>query len=288
MTLPDIREQDAPLLASHVVTAALAEALADPWQRGLAESAADGALVEQAWKLVSDEAPAPRGGLARGELVPETAHGRALARWLSRPAKERADTCLRVFGLVMSRVCPPHEVEFCHWQDPTYRAHHLADVAGFYRAFGVETDPAHPERADHVAFEIEFVALVELKQAIALGEGRRREAALCRRAHRRFIRDHATWWMPTFGASLEHRIDALIAEKPGRSVAAALRDLRGTARALRAWMAIERSTMRVDPPAEIAAPSVDPPGDAMVEGCGSCTEACPGAGRRVGSTRELS
>jgi hypothetical protein len=82
------------------------------------------------------------------------------------------------------------------------RTFEMADVAGFYQAFGVEVRPGG-ERADHITAELEFMNLLAVKQAIALQEeGVCEHAEICRDASRAFLRDHLRRWAPRLGECL--------------------------------------------------------------------------------------
>ncbi len=88
-------------------------------------------------------------------------------------------------------------------QEGMVRTFEMADVAGFYRAFGVEMKPG-TERPDHVAAELEFMHLLALKEVLALreeGEGER--ADVCRDAARSFLRDHLGRFAPRLRERLE-------------------------------------------------------------------------------------
>jgi TorA maturation chaperone TorD len=83
------------------------------------------------------------------------------------------------------------------------RTFELADVAGFYRAFGVELRPG-TERPDHLGAELEFMQLLAAKEALALGdEGDGERAELCREAARAFLRDHLGRWVKAFADAVE-------------------------------------------------------------------------------------
>ncbi len=78
----------------------------------------------------------------------------------------------------------------------------IADVASFYKTFGVEVD-AGGERVDHISTELEFMKLLAVKEAIALqGENSREHAQTCRDASRVFLRDHLVRWAPRLGRCL--------------------------------------------------------------------------------------
>ncbi|MFQ5417224.1 MAG: molecular chaperone [Myxococcota bacterium] len=82
------------------------------------------------------------------------------------------------------------------------RTFEMADVAGFYKAFGVEVDPAGV-RVDHITSELEFMNLLAVKESIALQEeGDGEHARICRDASRAFLRDHLVRWAPRLGGLL--------------------------------------------------------------------------------------
>jgi len=83
------------------------------------------------------------------------------------------------------------------------RTFEMADVAGFYKAFGVEVGPGG-ERVDHIATELEFMNLLAVKESIALQqEGEGEHAQICRDASRSFLRDHLGRWVRPFAEKLE-------------------------------------------------------------------------------------
>lgn len=67
----------------------------------------------------------------------------------------------------------------------------LADLAGFYRAFGFAPDgEGPPEMLDHVSLELEFYALMLLKQAALEELGDEEGGEIVLEGRRRFLRDH--------------------------------------------------------------------------------------------------
>lgn len=82
------------------------------------------------------------------------------------------------------------------------RTFEMADVAGFYRAFGVGVSEGG-ERVDHIVTELEFMNLLAVKESIALEEeGVGEHSEICRHASRVFLRDHLARWAPRLGESL--------------------------------------------------------------------------------------
>lgn len=98
----------------------------------------------------------------------------------------------------------------CPLQESDYVASHafqktdvMADVAGFYRAFGLRVSRAQRELPDFLGSELEFLHTVAWKQAQAMQEGCRDGAAVCRQAHRKFLAAHLTMWVEAFRAKME-------------------------------------------------------------------------------------
>jgi TorA maturation chaperone TorD len=107
--------------------------------------------------------------------------------------------------------CPPNETSHTAEtpQHALTRTFELADVAGFYRAFGVEVTPG-TERPDHVSVELEFMQLLAVKEAVALGEeGEGESAEICRDASRAFLCDHLGRWAERFAERVEAGSDPL-------------------------------------------------------------------------------
>ena len=124
---------------------------------------------------------------------------------------EKFDECYyAAFDVSGKSYCPPTETT--HTSDtPGHgltRNVELADIAGFYRAFGVELNE-QVERVDCIAAELEFLQLVAAKQAIAceaLGQDNAEAAEqveICRNAAQAFLKDHLTRWLGKFVLALE-------------------------------------------------------------------------------------
>ena len=150
----------AVLLARRACYRFVALSLADP-MTGVWNELADPttrALLTQATEILRDEDAAVARPLALGErpladLDPAT----MLAR-LPRSASEFNELYEANFGLLGGSKCPPYETEYVPSKYTFQRSNMLADVAGFYNAFGLQTSTSNPDRPDHVALECEFLA----------------------------------------------------------------------------------------------------------------------------------
>ena len=74
----------------------------------------------------------------------------------------------------------------------------MADVAGFYRAFGAEPSGPAAERPDHAGCELEFLSFLAAKRLDAEQAGEAEVAGVCGEAETAFLRDHLGRWFPTF------------------------------------------------------------------------------------------
>nr|BAL57380.1 cytoplasmic chaperone TorD [uncultured Acetothermia bacterium]BAL58896.1 cytoplasmic chaperone TorD [Candidatus Acetothermum autotrophicum] len=126
-----------------------------------------------------------------------------LARGFWRPDSAQSRRSLeydRLFCHRTSVICPIYEVEYDRnravSQGPT-----LADIAGFYRAFGLEL--AVSERPDHMALELEFMSVLAYKEALALQNDLREHAEICRDAQKKFLEAHLGRWVGVFTDTLK-------------------------------------------------------------------------------------
>lgn len=123
---------------------------------------------------------------------------RRIANRDARAAEHRA-----IFGHVVAHGCPPYETEFGR-RHVFGQSQELGDIRGFYEAFGVRPRRGG-ERPDHVACELEFLALLALKEAIAVAGADDQRQELCRDAARHFLQDHPGRWVRALAARIAQR-----------------------------------------------------------------------------------
>jgi len=250
---------------------ALAAAIRDP-HRGCADPlAADDAwaALDAAAALLREQPCLQSLELAPGEMAPDALDTAALRDgWAAPDRVARYDS---VFGLVVAQDCPPYETWYCPQTFSVYRSQHLADIAGFYRAFAVKPATDRPERPDFIGMELEFMAWLIQKELHARSTRgpESDEVATCRAAQRRFLEDHLAWWAPAFALALRKVADGISDEReletPARSALGAFGKL------LAAFIGIERALLGVAAPTELVRPAETD------EDSPDCAE-CPGGG----------
>lgn len=161
----------------------------------------------------------------------------------------------QTFGLLVSSPCPPYESEYINSKFVFQRSNALADLNGFYQAFGLKMSDSHPERSDHIVAELEFMAhLIALENSAAefdsLESDERRQ--ICRDAQEKFLAAHLVWWVPAFGKLLGRN-------NPGGYYSA-------VGNFLGAMMAMERTLFHLPPGLSNAEPSVAEASE-LCEGC---------------------
>jgi DMSO reductase family type II enzyme chaperone len=220
-------EGTAVLLARECLYRFLAASLSDPYtdRFGLVLDQRNQRLAAAAADLLRHEAGQSPAPLGIGELPPSQLDLTTLLVELERPLEELRADYDRVFGLVQSRECPPYETEYHASTEPFFRTQQLADVAGFYRAFGLQTARAAPERPDHIAAELEFMAFLALKERLALESAGDSpdpadQAAVCAAAQRSFCGDHLAWWVPSFAMGLRRKAGQGLFAAVGKVLAA--------------------------------------------------------------------
>jgi DMSO reductase family type II enzyme chaperone len=122
------------------------------------------------------------------------------------------DDYVAAFGHAARGSVPMNEIEYGDLKaDPLFQPHRLADLAAFYRAFGLEVDEA-AERHDHLCIELEFMSVLAAKEAYAIQQNLDTESlAIVRDAQRDFLREHVGRWSPAFGRRLRTTADGPLA-----------------------------------------------------------------------------
>ncbi len=211
------------------------------------------------------ELPAAKPDLpASGEVSADRLNLRLLLTHLEIGQAACQEQYQRIFGLMMSKKCPPYESEYCPQTFSVLRSHQIADVAGFYSAFGLQPSRDMPERHDHIALELEFMAWLIAKE---LRSDSIEQATICREAQTRFFADHLAWWTPAFAMALRMRADRI--DGPAEQAAPPGSLYGAVAQLLAALIGVERGLLNVPPPKRLQAP----PG-ADVEAETGCDECC--------------
>lgn len=194
----------ASLLARRELWLLVSAAFVDPYHKQrfeiLRDPAFRGKTVEAAG-LLAQEHPAIKLGPAEVDL--RTISPGGLFDALDADHQSLETTYRQLFGLTaISRRCPPCESEYEPNTEVAYRSQRLADVAGFYRAFGLQVSARAGERLDHVTVQAEFLYLLLAKEAAAVLAGNREGADVSRGARRKFFQEHVGWWLPAFSRLL--------------------------------------------------------------------------------------
>jgi TorA maturation chaperone TorD len=243
--------------------------------------------VAAAAEFLSAEAAATEGfRLAPGELPAERLALEVSSGALDLLARASSQKTLgdyeRIFGLIISKECPPYETEYCPQTFSVYRSHQLADVAGFYHAFGLAPSSETPERHDHLSLELEFMAWLIAKERLARAqedETAAENANLCRDAQSRFAKEHLAWWLPAFARALWRKAEGLERESFDDFEIQPATFHGALARALAAFIAAERALLDLPAPSELAIPNPTEVEPAEEAGCADCSLAqlAPGA-----------
>ncbi|MCC6232777.1 MAG: molecular chaperone TorD family protein [Verrucomicrobiales bacterium] len=148
-------------------------------------------------------------------------------RWASEGFDEFQSTYLAAFGHAARGQCPMNEIEYGDLKaDPLFQPHRLADLAAFYRAFGLELTEDATERHDHLCLELEFMCVLAAKEAWAIeqassplpsppsdgaegaiaamepGLADHDHLGIVRDAQKKFLREHLGRWAPAFARRL--------------------------------------------------------------------------------------
>ena len=122
------------------------------------------------------------------------------------PVAELETQYIQTFGHTMLQNSPAYEMEYSQ-RHIFMQSQSMAELAGFYRAFGAEA--ASGERLDHIGTELEFMYYLSYKEAYALSSGAEEGAKVCRDGQHRFLEKHLGRWVPLFLRGLESVMEGL-------------------------------------------------------------------------------
>ena len=136
---------------------------------------------------------------AEGPLAP------AIAAFASAARGADAEATAQEYVFLFDREarCPPYEGAWGDAPQLAGKSALLADIAGFYAAFGLEPSAAHPDAEDHIAPECEFMSALCLKEAYALAEGMTEGLEVTQRAQSSFLGEHLGRWAEAFAVAVK-------------------------------------------------------------------------------------
>ena len=112
----------------------------------------------------------------------------------------------RVFTNVITLDCPPYETLFGN--DHVFaQSHVMGDIAGFYKAFGVELSKDVHERLDHLSVELEFMHFLTYKESYTRWRDGIDKTEIVVDAQKKFIKNHIGRWVPLFCRMLAKKSD---------------------------------------------------------------------------------
>jgi DMSO reductase family type II enzyme chaperone len=121
----------------------------------------------------------------------------------------------RLFAHIGSAKCPPYETEY-GYDNVFQKTDAMADIAGFYTAYGLEVADDYRERADFISVELEFMQLLTLKEAYALENDRKEQYEICRDTQKKFLQDHLGRWLTMFTKVLANSTENTFYAQCGR------------------------------------------------------------------------
>ncbi len=120
---------------------------------------------------------------------------------------------LRIFDV--GREISPYETEYMA-EKVSRKPFELADIMGFYTAFGfgVSEEMQFKEAPDHIAVELEFMAILLWKEEFASQESQPDHLSIVQDARRKFFEEHLAKWGFFFCRRVQAVEDTMFYKKP--------------------------------------------------------------------------
>lgn len=157
--------------------------------------------------------------------------------------------------------------ETAYEPDIFQKQHALADIAGFYRAFGFQVPDQSRWQPDHVGVQLEYCSILLQRMAYAVQQGWEEQAAVCADGLRKFLLGHLGRWSAAFADDLANITQVTF-----------YRDL---ANATREWVELELAALGLAPDRlrsrQVYSDDLDLPVCGGCTGCGPAgqTQSCP-------------
>lgn len=135
----------------------------------------------------------------------------------------------------------------------------LADIAGFYQAFGFVVAEGNRWQPDHLGVQLEFCAIVLQRTAYAMAESWTEQSEICVDALRKFLNDHTGRWADALAGDVER--------------SASLSFYQELASLTRDWVALEVRALELEPDALLSRHILEE--DSLPPACGGCTGCGP-------------
>ncbi|MCC7365071.1 MAG: molecular chaperone TorD family protein [Dehalococcoidia bacterium] len=177
------------------------------------------------------------GGMLRGTPVAALCE---VAVHATRPELEPA--YVELCTLTSSVDCPTYESAY-FGGEAQLQTMRMADISGFYRAFGVET-MGTGLRPDEISVELEFMAYLCRKEVHARANKGAPRVAQTRRAQRLFLEEHLGTWAAPFGRRVASRANTTFYQLAGA--------------ALSLWIAAETAELQASPVEVTGMPVIEP------------------------------
>jgi TorA maturation chaperone TorD len=118
-----------------------------------------------------------------------------------------------LFEVHAGLAAPPYETEYTREtpQHSMSQGVQMADIAGFYRAFGLQISNASPERVDHLSAELEFMHAMAAKEEAARLENNQEHQTIVRDATGKFLQEHLSRWPTKF----RERVTGVLGQESG-------------------------------------------------------------------------
>ncbi len=129
-----------------------------------------------------------------------------MAQLSTKNLKNIKDEFVDVFGHTLSKQIAPYALEHLKNEDVFFRTQKLADLNGFYKAFGMEVESI--ERADHISTQTEFLSYLLLKERLAERDELIEKMDVCQDAFTQFQKDHFLDWTMMFAENLADKVDS--------------------------------------------------------------------------------